>query len=365
MMPALFRSVALALLTACIASQSAAAIQIKRTFSDHSDRDQDDMALWIHPTDPALSTVIGSDKKAGRIYVYDLNGEVLQAVPSPHPGNIDIRYGFSLGGRCVDLVALNERKGRRIRVYQVDPTSRHLERVDDLHIKTGRNYGFTLYRNQEGKLFAFTGPKGRHTTIRQWELMDDGHGRITGRRTKWKFRGSTVEGMVGDDDEGWVFLAEETVGVWRVSAENRHDRKPIAPVAPGGLEAELEGLAIYHGAGKSGYLTVSEQGADRFSVLQRQPPHDRIGIFRIDGVGDTDGIEVSNIPLGPSFASGIFLFHNGVHCCPVQAATWKSIADELGGLPTDTRSWDPRQDHASCSARPASRPSRSSDAEAR
>lgn len=53
--------------------------------------DQDDMCLWVHPSDPALSTVIVADKKAYKLFVYDLQGTTLQALDVPKPGNIDLR----------------------------------------------------------------------------------------------------------------------------------------------------------------------------------------------------------------------------------------------------------------------------------
>ena len=37
----------------------------------------DDPAIWVHPSDPALSVVIATDKKSG-IAVYDLSGAQLQ-----------------------------------------------------------------------------------------------------------------------------------------------------------------------------------------------------------------------------------------------------------------------------------------------
>jgi len=39
----------------------------------------DDPAIWIHPTDPSLSTVIGTDKSnpGGGLTVYDLSGRQL------------------------------------------------------------------------------------------------------------------------------------------------------------------------------------------------------------------------------------------------------------------------------------------------
>jgi len=42
--------------------------------------DQDDMCIWLHPTDKSLSTIIGSDKSSDKIYVYDLQGNLLQTI---------------------------------------------------------------------------------------------------------------------------------------------------------------------------------------------------------------------------------------------------------------------------------------------
>src|SRR5262245_57285966 len=129
--------------------------------------DQDDMCFWLHPGDLSRSTVIVSDKKSGSVFVYDLEGALLQALPVPKPGNVDVRYGFPLGRDRVDIVALNERKTDKIRVYKVDPVTRLLSRVDDDRIDTGSNYGFTLYRSHEtGRTYAFTGPE-KGTTVSQ------------------------------------------------------------------------------------------------------------------------------------------------------------------------------------------------------
>ena len=64
----------------------------------------DDAAIWIHPTDPGQSVVIGTDKDGG-IAVYDLAGSELSYRPDGEINNVDLRYGFALGGELVDLVA--------------------------------------------------------------------------------------------------------------------------------------------------------------------------------------------------------------------------------------------------------------------
>ena len=50
------------LLAFTVASPSRAAVAIRQVFSAPGSLDQDDMCIWVHPADPALSTVITSDK---------------------------------------------------------------------------------------------------------------------------------------------------------------------------------------------------------------------------------------------------------------------------------------------------------------
>ena len=57
----------------------------------------DDMAFWVHPDDPALSVVIGTDKE-GALETYDLAGRRLQVLdPGSRPGNVDLRSGWTPG----------------------------------------------------------------------------------------------------------------------------------------------------------------------------------------------------------------------------------------------------------------------------
>src|SRR5688572_21968819 len=77
-------------------SHEARAVTPSMKCSDRDSKDQDDMCIWVHPSDPSLSSIISSDKKANRLFVYDLEGRTLQSIPARQPGNIDMRYGFSL-----------------------------------------------------------------------------------------------------------------------------------------------------------------------------------------------------------------------------------------------------------------------------
>jgi 3-phytase len=304
-------------------------------------KDQDDMTFWLHPGDPAQSTIITSDKSANRLFVYDLAGRLLQSIAARHPGNIDTRYGFRLAGQPVDIVALNERGTQKVRVYKVDPASRRLQQVDDGRIDTGPNYGFALYKSaRTGKLHAFVSREESRLTallsrpqVKQLELVDDGQGRVTSRgATRQLLPGGLVEGMVADDESGQLFVAEEKVGIWRFDAEPDAAAAgtKVTSVGEHGLTADVEGLTIYRMAAGRGYLIASSQGSNSFNVYDRQPPHRYLGAFALSGVAITDGIDVVSVPLGAHFPGGVFASHNGrAKPFPVQLTRWDEIAAKL------------------------------------
>jgi 3-phytase len=308
--------------------------------------DEDDMCFWLHPTDLSLSTAIVSDKSADKLFVYDLQGALVQTITSSKPGNIDVRYNFVLGGQSVDIVAFNERNTNTIRVYTVDRVTRMLTRVDNNLIATGANYGFTLYRSPfTGKVYGFTGPE-TNTMVKQWELVDDGTGHVAGvgpLRTVGP--GSVVEGMVADDETGMLYLSEEAGGEWKYSAEPTGGTAgvKIAVVGQDGLVADVEGVTICYGPALTGYIILSSQGNSTFKVYDRKPPHTFRGTFTVTGTSSTDGCDVINLPLNATFPTGAFVCHNGSSSpYPDELVRWGDIAAGLG-LNIDTGYWDPRR----------------------
>ncbi|MCA9744342.1 MAG: phytase [Deferribacteres bacterium] len=308
--------------------------------------DQDDICLWIHPNDPTQSTIIASDKVAGKIFVYDLQGQTLQTLSDNYkPGNIDVRYGFPIGGELIDIVAFNNRDGNTLVVYKVDRNTRLLERIDTREIKTTNNYGLCLYLSPKTGLYnAFITAKNGH--IQQFELFEN-NGAVDAKLVREFNLSSQTEGCVCDDETGQAYFGEEDEGIWKIGAEKEDGESPtmIAKVGDAsGLADDVEGLTLYYAANGTGYLIASSQGENRYTVFERQPPHNPVGEFQIDGVTSTDGIDVANVPLGSEFPQGIFMYHNGESSpYPAGAASWKDIASSIsGGLLIDTNYWNPR-----------------------
>jgi 3-phytase len=278
----------------------------------------DDPAIWIHPTDPTQSTIIGTDKQGG-LAVYDLSGKQIQYLADGQMDNVDLRDGFALGGQKVSIVTASNRKANSIAVYKVNSQTRQLENVAARSITHGMKvYGMCMYRSEKsGKIYYFGTSKTGD--VEQYELTDNGSGKVDAKKVRNFKLGSTVEGCVADDKLGHFYVAEEAVGVWKYSAEpdGGAERTQIAKVGDGHLFADVEGLAIAYGKDGTGYLIASSQGNHSYVVYRREGNNEFVKKFRvgkgdrIDGAEETDGIDVTTANLGPAFPNGVFVVHDG------------------------------------------------------
>jgi 3-phytase len=279
----------------------------------------DDPAIWVHPTAPGESTIIGTDKKGG-IAVYDLGGNELQYREDGDMNNVDLRDGFPLDGRSVSLVTAGNRDDDSIAVYGVDVATRTLVPVAARTISVGiSTYGSCMYRSPDsGRFYYFV--NSQDGEVEQWELFDDGAGKVEGKKVRSFDVGSQTEGCVADDDLGHLYIGEESEGIWKYDAEpDGGDRRVLVDSTgdEGHLDADVEGLAIAYGKGGAGYLVASSQGNDSFVVYRRGGDNAYVTSFGIekgngiDGVDETDGIEVSTARLGPAFPRGVLVAQDG------------------------------------------------------
>jgi 3-phytase len=282
----------------------------------HSGDAADDPAIWIHPTDPSLSTIIGTNKQGG-LAVYDLSGKQIQYVAEGLPDNVDLRDGFPLGGQKVTLVTAGSRKDNTIQIYKVNPQTRQLENVAARPIKhTIAVYGMCMYRSKADKFYYFGTSKSGD--VEQFELSDNGSGKVDAKSVR-KFKvGTTVEGCVADDELGHFYVAEEAAGIWKYGAEPNagSNRTQVGKVGDGHLFADVEGLAIAYGPNGTGYLLASSQGNYSYVVYKREGNNEFVKKFRIgdgviDGAEETDGIDVTATPLGDKFPKGLFVVQDG------------------------------------------------------
>ena len=306
----------------------------------------DDPAIWADPQNPAASLIIGTDKKAG-LNLYDMQGRVIQHLPDGKMNNVDLREGFMLGGQSVVLVTASDRTNKAVAIYRLDTEARRLVNIADGVQPTGQGdpYGQCMYRSaRSGKTFVFINDSNGEK--RQWELIDVGNGKVRAVRVRDFAFASQVEGCVADDASGLLFVAEEDVGLWRLSAEP--DGGPamtmVARITENpALKDDMEGVGLYDLGDGRGYLVASSQGNDSYAVFRREGDQAYLGSFivvadgqrGIDGVSETDGLDVTSRNLGPGFEHGAMIAQDGRNVLPgenqnFKYVPWTAIADALG-----------------------------------
>ncbi|PZF84798.1 phytase [Micromonospora endophytica] len=345
------------------------------------DADADDPAIWVHPTDRAGSLVVVTAKNGG-LRVYDLRGRERQAIPTPTapgPGdeagrfnNVDLVTGFRLGHRRVDLAVVTDRGRDQLRFYRIDPVTRMLVDVtapdvpyafsrDQSEVNTQRTaYGLGTYTGPDGAAYAVV---SRRSTpeVAAFRLVEKG-GRVGYRQvdrltlpaeftlpdgTRWSpcadpGDGPQVEGTVIDPATGVVYLAQETVGLWRTRLiDGRFTGRPVSvervreygipavfdpveddcvvdysgdPGFGGRIAQDVEGLTIYPTGRFAGTLIVSSQGDDTFYTYDRRTarPTGRFAVVDggVDGAQECDGAAAVATPL-PGFPGGLLVVHDG------------------------------------------------------
>lgn len=270
-------------------------------------------------------------------------------------------------------------------------------------------YGLAVHRDrQSGRSFAYVSQRSR-TKIAQVELLDAGNGRVVYRKVQEltlprNFRlpnGTTwtpcedpgdqpqVEGMVVDQERGILYAGQEDVGIWKMGLQlntavprlvdkvreygvpytyNTEEEECVinygADPGYGGnhLSADVEGLTIYYAAGSRGYLLASSQGDNTFAVYEQLGNNRYLGSFRlgnsggIDGVQESDGAAVINVPLGQAFPRGLLVTQDGQNTPEVldgsgevrantnfKFTPWPSVAGAFPApLQVSPNSWNPR-----------------------
>lgn len=286
---------------------------------DKNEDSADDPAILVNAENPEKSIIIGTDKKGG-IVTYSLSGEELHYYFTGNMNNCDLRYDFKVNGDTIDILAASNRSFQSISLFRIHENGM----LDTLHSRVIRSemtdevYGLAMYRSKKSNTFyVFLNSKAGE--VEQWELFDK-QKRVDARLVRSFSLGSQIEGMVADDENGILYIGKEEAGIWKFDAEpdgstegtfieNSSEKNP-------NIKYDIEGLALYNAGNVNGYLVASSQGNYSYAVFERQGNNKYLGSFRIedgeiDGVEETDGIEITSAALGPEFSKGVLVVQDG------------------------------------------------------
>ena len=285
--------------------------------------DSDDPAIWIAPggTD---ARILGTDKGdvTGGVYQFDLAGHIdsrRSVRPMQRSNNVDIRQRVPLGRDSMDVAVVTERRRMMLRVFRL-PDMRPLDQ-GGLPVFDGDTtrepMGVALYRRpRDGALFAIVGGKSGPTEGYLWQYRLEGDAvrglRATRVRAFGRYSGrKEIEAIAVDDALGYVYYSDEGVGVRKYHADPDSGSTELALFATTGVADDHEGLAIYPTGPATGYILLSDQGANRLQLFTREGApgaphvHGRVASIPVRAQ-ETDGLEVTAMPL-PGFPEGLLV----------------------------------------------------------
>lgn len=307
----------------------------------------DDPAVWASATPVHIKGAVvdgfvaGTDKKAG-LYIYGLDGAILQFLPEGLLNNVDVAEGLSVGGRPQVVFGASDRTPGKtgIALYLFDPAAtgdngvRHWGNVATDVVEP---YGFCFARRGAELHAILVGHEGE---LRQFVLTVAADGQPAARLVRRAEIGSISEGCAADEATGALYIAEENVGVWRYGLDpaSGATRTLVQAIAPGVLVADAEGLTII-ADGAARYLIGSSQGDSTFPVwrIDGAAPEYKgrfvVANGAIDGVTGTDGLDALGGRVGDRFPEGVVVVQDDVNDVGNQNfkyIDWRDIRAALG-----------------------------------
>ncbi len=293
----------------------------------------DDPAIWVNRKSPRKSRVIGTNKQQG-LFVYDLQGKQVQHFNTGKLNNVDVRYGIPVGKKSMDIAVATNRHDNSLAIYTIDPASGKLALSGSVKTDLEEIYGFCLYQSASATYAIPNGKSGEFQQIKLTAKLDDKNKVLwAGEVVRRFFVKSQPEGCVADDKNQRLFVGEEDVALWTLDAEPSAGNTPELVLAAGDLlVADVEGVGVYRGEHNS-YVVVSSQGNNTFVVMDALPPFKVRGRVRIDmdaardidGVSETDGLEVSSANFGSNFPEGLLVVQDGHKVMPEAPQNFKYI----------------------------------------
>ncbi len=298
----------------------------------------DDPAIWVHGTEPELSRVLGTDKRSG-LAVYDLQGNEIQFLAVGRLNNVDLRHNFTLDGGMVDLAVASNRDRNSLHLFAIDQESGELTDAGQIPTPLGEIYGLCMSQSPSGDIYAIANDKsGRFL---QYRLSANGN-QVGGELVREFATRTQPEGCVADDQRQTLFIGEEDEAVWVLDAAADAPTTLTKVVGIGDLvKDDIEGMAFYQHP-EHPYLVISSQGNDSFVVFDGAAPYALRGAFKvglhaergIDGVSETDGLEVSSSDLGGVWGAGLLVLQDGRKRMPegnqnYKYVAWQTVAEAL------------------------------------
>lgn len=311
----------------------------------------DDPAIWVNSEDPSASLIFGSNKRGG-LAVYDLTGKEVEYYPIGNINNVDIIYDFPLADKTIIIIGCSNRTNQSIDLFQLNPKNGALTDISNgtLQVDSTRIddiYGFTFGQDQQkNKSYAII--NGKNGRMQQFELIPTPQDQLELKLLREVQFDSQTEGMATDDKRGFLYVGEENRGIWKLQLNPESGDMKEFLTASGdtnpNIAFDIEGITfIEHG--EKDLLLASSQGNFSYAIFEGSGDNQYLTSFKIgskfgiDGVEETDGLDVVTTYLNEDYPQGMLVVQDGFNhegdslvAQNFKMVSWKKV---LIGLPKE------------------------------
>ena len=304
----------------------------------------DDPAIWVNSNAPHQSLIIGTDKK-GALNSYDLQGTLVQSLALGRVNNVDVGYQVALANtnntedaaETIDIAIASNRTSNSLSVVSIDKEGT-LSLLGDIATNLTDVYGMCMFVASGQAHVLVNDTSG---DFERYAIRVQGNGNVSGELIQTFSLPSQPEGCVIDAELNMAYLGEEAAGIWQLDLNTNHGVPVFSTPIESPVEADIEGLALFN-VDNMRYVIASSQGNNAYAVYRaletktqsKKGPLQYIGLIRIDanltryidGVSETDGLEITNANLGGQYADGLWVVQDGRNVLPSTRQNFKLIS---------------------------------------
>ena len=234
--------------------------------------------------DDDAALVVGATALGG-LEIHDLDGRLLHTVAAGEAAGLGVAYGFPLSGVPITLVGTTDVTGNALRFFAVrDGTLQEVGAEPEAMDFAVENLCFH-HHALDGRTYAFV--MGDGGEIEQRLVYEREPGRVATRAVRRVQVPSPVEQCVADTASGRLYVAEETVGLWRLNADPEAEVGAVLIDSPrfGRIHGEVKGLALYDGGPGARWLIASDADGGRLNVYDLENDDAYMGSVTIAAPG--------------------------------------------------------------------------------
>ena len=273
----------------------------------------DDPAIWYNEANPDQSVIFGTNKVEG-LYAYNLDGEQLQRIPYAKINNIDIRQNVRFGNQKLDLLAGSNRTNNAIDLFIISKEGSIAE-SPNFRLALGKlqPYGYGLFMPNDSTLYSLLNDKYGNVVQHHITMQGDS---LVGKMVRRFQLPTQAEGIMADDKRGIIYIGEEQTGIHSFKGDPNGGKETSileeSTIKNKNIRFDIEGIAYL----PPHYMLASSQGNFTYAIFDLKSENYLTSFSikdgeTIDGVEETDGLEILRKPLGSKYPEGILVVQDG------------------------------------------------------